>query len=80
MAFPNFPNLISQLNAAGLGAAYRWFSQDFPNYMRGLFNTDNSLKPAHLADTEAGNDSVYYSTTANTLAYKDSSGTVHSLY
>ena len=41
---------------------------------------DGSLKPAHLADSDAANDSVYYSTDAGKLAYNDGSGAVNSLY
>ena len=77
MAFPNFPNLISQFNSAGLGAAYRWFSLDLPNYFKGLFNTDSSQKPAHLSDTDALPDSVYFSTTASKMAHKDAAGVVN---
>lgn len=80
MAFPAFPNLISQFSKLGLAAAYRWFTQDFPSYMARVFNQDNSLKPAHLSDAEAQADSVYYSTTASKVCYKDSSGVIHNLY
>lgn len=41
---------------------------------------DGSLKPASLSDAAAANDSIYYSTTASKLVYKDSGGTVNSLY
>jgi len=41
---------------------------------------DGSLKPASLADSSAVNDSIYYSTTASKLVYKDSGGTVNALY
>jgi hypothetical protein len=41
---------------------------------------NGALKPAHIADTSAANDSLYYSTTLNKLVYKDSSGTVNPLY
>jgi hypothetical protein len=39
-----------------------------------------AIGPAHLADSAAPNDSIYYSTTASKLVYKDSSGTVNALY
>jgi hypothetical protein len=41
---------------------------------------DGSLKPVSLADSAATNDSIYYSTTASKLVYKDSGGTVNALY
>ena len=45
-----------------------------------FIRADGSLKPASLADIDAANDSIYYSTTAGKLVYKDSTGTVNSLY
>ncbi len=41
---------------------------------------DGSIKPVQLADSEAVNDSIYYSTTQSKLVYKDSGGTVNDLY
>lgn len=41
---------------------------------------NGTIKPVQLADASAANDSLYYSTTASKLAYKDSGGTVHALY
>lgn len=38
------------------------------------------LKPRHAADTNAPNDSLYFSTTAGKLVYKDPSGAVNALY
>lgn len=37
-------------------------------------------KPSSMADASAPNNSVYFSTTANKLVYKDSGGTVNQLY
>lgn len=42
--------------------------------------SDGSIQPASLADSAATNNSIYYSTTAGKLVYKDSSGTVNNLY
>ena len=39
-----------------------------------------TIRPAQLADGSAENDSIYYSTTAGKLVYKDSAGTVNNLY
>ena len=41
---------------------------------------DNLLRPATYADSAAPNNSVYYSSTAGKLVYKDSGGTVNNLY
>lgn len=43
-------------------------------------NPDGSLTPPVLADAEAANGSIYYSSTQNTLVYKDSAGVVNDLY
>lgn len=41
---------------------------------------DNLLRPATYADSAAPTNSVYYSSTAGKLVYKDSGGTVNNLY
>lgn len=41
---------------------------------------DGSMQPASMADSAATNDSIYYSTTASKLVYKDAGGTVNALY
>lgn len=43
-------------------------------------NADGSINPGHLADVDAANDTIYYSTTASKLVYKDPGGTVRALY
>ena len=40
----------------------------------------SAFNPPSMADSAAANNSVYFSTTANKLVYKDSSGTVNNLY
>lgn len=42
--------------------------------------SDGSIQPASLADSAATNNSIYYSTTASKLVYKDAAGTVNNLY
>ena len=42
--------------------------------------SDGSIQPASLADSAATNNSIYFSTTASKLVYKDSTGTVNNLY
>lgn len=39
-----------------------------------------AFQPISLADSSAPNNSIYYSSTANKLVYKNSSGTVNNLY
>lgn len=41
---------------------------------------DGSIQPATLADGSATNNSIYYSSTAGKLVFKDGSGSVHDLY
>ena len=43
-------------------------------------NHNGSITPATLADASASNNSIYYSSTAGKLVYKDSAGTVNNLY
>ena len=45
-----------------------------------ILGADGSFHPGSLADSAAANNSLYYSTTQSKLAYKDPSGTVHTLY
>lgn len=46
------------------------------SYIRG----DGTIKPVYMADASAPNDSIYYSTNAARLVYKNSAGVVNSLY
>lgn len=41
---------------------------------------DGSIQPASLADADAVNESIYYSTTQSKLVYKDNLGVVNNLY
>lgn len=45
-----------------------------------ILRLDGTIQPASLADISTENNSVYYSTDANKLVFKDSSGVVHELY
>ena len=56
-----------------------WFN-DFSSWVNTWSQLDGSSKPVSLADGNANNNSVYYSTTSNKLVYKDNTGTVHNLY
>lgn len=44
------------------------------------FDATGAWEPPSMADSSAPNNSVYYSTTASKLVYKDSGGTVNNLY
>ena len=41
---------------------------------------DRFFLPASVADGAAPNNSIYFSTTAGVLVYKDAGGVVHNLY
>ena len=81
MSFPRFPDSLRSLfQKLGLLPAHLYLSQDLPKWVEGIFNPDGSIKPASLSDAAAKNHSIYYSTTASKIVYKDNSGTVHALY
>jgi hypothetical protein len=42
--------------------------------------SNGAIQPASMADSAATNNSIYYSTTASKLVYKDAAGTVNNLY
>ncbi len=55
-----------------------WFSKLF--YLLQVIRKDGSYSPATLTDANAENNSIYYSSDASKLVYKDSGGTVNNLY
>lgn len=75
--------------AAKVCAAYRMAVGQTANALE-VQNSDGSvawaigpkgaIKPVSLADTDAPNGSIYYSTTQSKLVYKDSGGGVNALY
>lgn len=75
--------------ATGLGIIVKGFVNQFANLIEAQDSDSNpiwavlkngAMRPAHLADSVAANDSMYYSTDASKLVYKDSSGIVNNLY
>lgn len=50
------------------------------NRLLSYFTTTGAFKPPSMADSAAEVNTVYYSTTASKLVYKDSGGTVRNLY
>ena len=49
-------------------------------YGRIIHAEEGPIRPPSMADSEAALNTVYYSTTASKLVYKDSLGTVNNLY
>lgn len=56
----------------------RWF--DLISRAVANVREDNSIEPVSLADADAVNNSIYYSTDQSKLVYKDSAGVVNDLY
>jgi len=54
--------------------------QDSTASVLSSIDKNGAFKPPSLADASAQNNSIYYSTDASKLVYKDSSGTVNNLY
>ena len=48
-------------------------------YLQDSLN-NKAFTPASLADADAPNNSIYYSTTASKLVYKNAAGVVNNLY
>ena len=56
----------------------QWFDSIFR--LTSILRNDGTIEPVTLADADAANNSIYYSSTASKLVYKDSGGTVNALY
>jgi len=56
------------------------WAQWFNSMLLGIIRADGSVRPVTLADADAENNSIYYSSTASKLVYKDSGGVVNNLY
>jgi hypothetical protein len=54
--------------------------QDSAGTVLFAIRSNGAIQPASLTDSAAANNSIYYSTTASKLVYKDSGGTVNNLY
>jgi hypothetical protein len=65
--------------AIGSGEKYlAWFGRG-GSFLSGIDRT-GAYQPASLADADAANSTVYYSTTQSKLVYKDGGGVVNDLY
>lgn len=70
-------------NYGGSGAVTRFFNNGVENLQllaNGISAFQGGIAPASMADSGAANGTVYYSTTANRLVFKDAGGTVNNLY
>lgn len=63
-------------NAQTLGADGNRWSENWV----GKLDASGTIKPGSMADAAAGNGTIYYSTDAAKLVFKDAGGTVHALY
>jgi hypothetical protein len=82
-SFVNAGNVASKVVvvkgiASQTGSLQEW--QNNAGTALSAVKADGSIQPASLADSAATNNSIYYSTTASKLVYKDSAGTVNNLY
>lgn len=71
--------LMAAKQPTGLIGIYRWW-QDFKNWIALGIWPNGSVKPITSTDALADSNSIYYSSTASKLVYKDSAGAVHNLY
>lgn len=63
----------------GATTAHR-FDNDIVVNSNLTLRSDGTIAPVSMADASASNNSIYYSTDASKLVYKDSGGTVNNLY
>lgn len=71
---------IGRASANTLGLYASQVSSTLANLTCGEVTTSGAIKPATLTDAAAPNGSIYYSSTAGKLVYKDASGVVNNLY
>lgn len=73
------PPIQESLNQPTLPQTWvQWFNA-VSRYL-GIINADGSVSPPSIADADAANNTIYYSTTQSKLVFKDSGGTVNDLY
>jgi len=76
MALPEMPPQLRELFPLYF---WNWW-QSFKSWVGTWSQADGSVKAISLADADAKNNSIYYSTTQTKLVYKDSAGVVHDLW
>jgi len=69
---------IIQLAASQAANAFE--VQDSSGNALAAIDSTGAFEPASMADEDAPQNAIYFSTTTSKLAYKDASGTVHTLY
>ncbi len=81
--------VVAPVSAATKGLIVKGFTSQSANLQEWQNNagtvlsavkSNGEIQPASMADSAATNNSIYYSTTASKLVYKDSAGTVNNLY
>jgi hypothetical protein len=73
-----YKGLVVKLQASQVGDAFQIQPSGSSTPLT-AFDKSGGWLPASMADSGAANNTVYYSTTASKLAYKDSGGLVHQL-
>ena len=78
----DYNSIVIGANAVGEGANTTVIgtSSTTQTKLFGRLIPTGEVEPASLADASAANNSIYFSTTANKLVFKDSSGVVNNLY
>ena len=95
-AWPNLCHLLTKNNLAIELNIYRSYNEPMrilfilpflllvlsclPVPAKVLIGSFDAIRPAHLSDVSAPNDSIYYSTDQSKVVYKDSEGKVNLLY
>jgi hypothetical protein len=75
---PILPPLEVKGAVAQSGDLTQW--QDSTGAILTAIDKNGGFVPASMSDATAANGTLYYSTTANKLVFKDSSGVVNNLY
>lgn len=81
MGFPKPPDGIRGImRGLGIEALHQYLSQTIYPIFSGMLDSDGTFIPKSMADANAKNNRIYFSTDAGVLVYKGSDGTVHNLY
>jgi hypothetical protein len=73
-----YPGIVIQGASSQSANLQNW--TDSSTSVLAAITKNGGIKPAHMADSAAANDTIYYSTDASKLVYKDSGATVNNLY
>jgi hypothetical protein len=75
---PPIQNQVLLTNGIAQNVWVKWFG--IISKAATLIRNDGSLEMPSIADADAVNNSIYFSTTQSKLVYKDSGGVVNDLY